>query len=163
MNYLQSSLLLSVILIGAASNANAQTTTPVAKLEVSETYSAANDGFITCHVYKPAVKSEVVVNIYAQNDQRAIPMQLRYKKSALPVKLRLPAANTPYYQAVKIPLSKVLITKPSADYNWVWRGKAKAPASPIVAKEKVNSIRWWAVVTIGKSTYTTDTLTTIIE
>lgn len=163
MNYLQTALLFAVFSLATALHTDAQTNTPVAKLEVAETYSTASDGFVICHVYKPAVKSTVVVSIYAQNDQRAIPMQLRYKKGMLPVKLRLPAANTTYYQAVKIPLSKILITKPSADYSWMWRGKAKAPVSPIVAKEKVSSIRWWAIVTIGKTTYTTDTLTTTIE
>ncbi|OSZ78445.1 hypothetical protein CAP35_09390 [Chitinophagaceae bacterium IBVUCB1] len=163
MNYLKTILLSAVTLAGTALYTSAQVQKPVARLEVAEAYSTANDGFIACYVYKPSVKGTVSVSIFAQNDQRAIPMQLRYKKGALPVKLRLPAANTPYYQAVKIPLSKILITKPSAEYSWMWRGKAKAPASPIVAMDKVNSIKWWAVVTIGKTTYTTDTLTTTIE
>lgn len=157
-----------MVLVGSVFAASAQDVIKPVKVEIPEVYSRGNGGNVRCYIYKPAVSKGVkpVVRIYAQNNQRGIPMLLQYKYGTLPVRLLTIAKNTQYLLAFHVGIDDILYTlQGTSPYNWKWNGRAKAPLSPLVAipGEKVKSIRWWAVVTSGNNTYTSDTLTSIIQ
>lgn len=156
----------AMVLLSAIS-ASAQKENKAIKLEVPATYNANIAEDLRCYVYKPALgKNKPVIQIFAQNNQRGMPMKLLRNKTELPVRLLALARNTPYHLAFRAATNEVLYQKQgSSPYSWSWRGRAKAPASPIVAipGERIENIKWWATVTIGTKTYTSDTLTTTIE
>lgn len=135
------------------------------KIEVPATYTANAAGDIRCYLNKAAVgKSKPVVQVFAQNNLRNIPMKLQYNKTELSVRMLALARNSQHHLAFRAGMKEVLYqTQGSSPYSWSWRGRAKAPASPIAGNEKVKTIKWWATVTIGTKTYTSDTLTTTIE
>lgn len=157
-----------IILVSTVLAVRAQDAVKPVKIEIPEVYSAAGGGSVRCYIYKPAVSKGVrpVIRIYAQNNQRGIPMLLRYKNGVLPVRLLTLAKNSQYQLAFHVGTDEILYTSQGkSPYTWKWNGRAKAPASPLVAipDEMVKSIRWWAVVTTGNNTYTSDTLITIIQ
>lgn len=135
------------------------------KIELPATYTPTKGGDIRCYLNKAAVgKSKPVVQVFAQNNLRNIPMKLQYNKTELPVRMLALARNSSYHLAFRAGMKEVLYqAQGSSPYSWSWRGRAKAPASPIAGNKKVKTIKWWATVTIGTKTYTSDTLTTTIE
>ena len=101
---------------------------------------------------------------FALNDQRLIPMNLTKNYKAIPAILRAAKANS--YIIFTAPASQLFFTDASkSQYKWAWRGRAKAPVSPIadVAGEKVKTVRCWFTVQIDKRTYTSDTLSLAIQ
>lgn len=157
----------SILAVLCTVNAFAQKENNAIKIEVPATYNVNTAEDIRCYVYKPAIgKNKPVIQIFAQNNQRGMPMKLLRNKTELPVRLLALARNTPYHLAFRVGANEVLYQKQgSSPYSWSWRGRAKVPASPIVAipGERVENIKWWATVKIGNKTYTSDTLTTTIE
>lgn len=157
-----------IVLVSTVFAARAQDAVKPVKIEIPEVYTGVDGGSVRCYIYKPTVSKGVkpVIRIYARNNQRGIPMLLQYKEGALPVRLLTLAKNSQYQLAFHVGIDEILYTSQGkSSYTWKWNGRAKAPASPLVAVpgEKVKSIRWWAVVTTGNNTYTSDTLTTTIE
>ncbi|MBN8669552.1 MAG: hypothetical protein J0L80_02625 [Chitinophagales bacterium] len=157
----------SALTLLSAVSAFAQKENKAIKIEVPATFKVNTAEDIRCYLYKPALgKNKPVIQIFAQNNQRGMPMMLLRNKTELPVRLLALARNTPYHLAFRAATNEVLYQKQgSSPYSWSWRGRAKAPASPIVAipGERIESIKWWATVKVGNKTYTSDTLTTTIE
>jgi len=154
----------TILLALSAISVQAQEAKPI-KIEVPATYSANAAGDIRCLLNKATVgKNKPVIQVFAQNNLRSIPMKLQHNKTELPVRMLALARNTPYQLAFRAGMNEVLYqAQGSSPYSWLWRGRAKAPASPIAGSEKVKTIKWWATVTIGTKTYTSDTLTTTIQ
>lgn len=155
----------TTLLVMSAFGTMAQEASKPIKIEVPATYTANVAGDIRCYLNKAAVgKNKPIVQVFAQNNLRNIPMKLQYNRTELPVRMLALARNAPHHLAFRASMKEVLYqTQGKSPYSWSWRGRAKAPASPIVASEKVKTIKWWATVTIGTKTYTSDTLTTTIE
>jgi hypothetical protein len=155
----------SALTLLSAVSAFAQKENKAIKLEVPPTYIANTAADIRCYLNKAAVgKHKPVVQVFAQNNLRNIPMKLQYNKTELPVRMLALARNSQHHLAFRAGMNEVLYqAQGSSPYSWSWRGRAKAPASPIAGNEKVKTIKWWATVTIGTKTYTSDTLTTTIE
>ncbi len=156
-----------ILLVQSTVLAFAQNANKPIKIEVPSVYNANTIEDIRCYLLKPALgKRRPVIQLFAQNNQRGMPMKLLRNKTELPVRMLALARNSPYHLAFRVGVNEVLYQeKGSSPYTWSWRGRAKAPASPIVALpgERVESIKWWATVKIGSKTYTSDTLTTTIE
>lgn len=154
-----------ILLTQSSIAAIAQEANKPVKIEVPTTYTANAAGDIRCYLNKAAVgNKKPVVQVFAQNNLRSIPMKLQYKKTELPVRLLALARNSSYYLAFRAGVNEVLYqAQGNSPYSWSWRGRPKAPASPIAGSEKVKTIKWWATVTIGTKTYTSDTLTTTIQ
>lgn len=135
------------------------------KIEVPATYTTTKGGDMRCFLNKAAIgKNKPVVQVFAQNNLRNIPMKLQYNKTELPVRMLALARNSQHHLAFRVGLNEVLYqAQGSSPYSWSWRGRAKAPASPLAGNEKPKTIKWWATVTLGTKTYISDTLTTTIE
>lgn len=157
---------IGLYLLHSAHTTYAQEAPKPIKIEVSELFPVGT-GDVRCYLNKSAIgRNKPVIQIFAQNNQRGMPMRLLHKRTELPVRMLALVRNTPYQLAFRAEINEVLyLAQGSSPYSWSWRGRAKALASPLVSipGEKVETIKWWATVIIGTKTYTSDTLTTTIQ
>lgn len=158
-------LCIVLLFIQSALSASAQEAITPIRIEVPAVYTTSAMGDVRCYLNKSTVgKSKPVVRLFAQNNLRNIPMKLQHNRTEIPVRMLALARNSPYHLAFRVGVNEVLYqAQGSSPYSWSWRGRAKAPASPLAGNEKPKSIKWWATVTIGAKIYTSDTLTTTIE
>lgn len=100
---------------------------------------------------------------YANNDARAIPMQLVYNKGAIPVNTAKKGKNNILFT---VAADDIFYTVPAESaYTWKWQGRARAPLSPVatVAQKQVKQVNCWAILKYKGKTYYSDTATIQIK
>jgi hypothetical protein len=116
--------------------------------------------FIRCRANKSLLeKNENVLlfHFFAQNDVRDLPMELGDKTVDYIILKKGNDRDIMFTER----MAKIFFTTPSDKYYWKWRGRAKAPVSPIVdvAGEKVKKLKCWFILQSGKKSFSSDTVT----
>gem|GEM_PF-6848919 len=129
----------------------------------------AENGKITCAVTSGTFSKrpkDVKLYFYTRNDVRDIPMELIRKGKPLCPKRIKPRRNNNDNIVFMVMTDDIFFTDSSPKgYSWKWKGRARAPISPVVAVngEKVNRLDCWFVLKANNKIYTSDTTSIIVQ